>query len=65
MEKITEVNCETGEVIERDMTPEEEQVLIESARIEQEQQALRQSAIDKFKILGLTDDEISAIIGSV
>lgn len=65
MEKITEVNCETGEVIERDMTPEEEQVLVESARIEQEQQALRQSAIDKFKILGLTDDEISAIIGSV
>ena len=65
MEKITEVNCETGEVIERNMTPEEEQVLIESARIEQEQQDLRQSAIAKFKILGLTDDEISAIIGSV
>jgi hypothetical protein len=65
MEKVTEINCETGEVIERDMTSEESDVLAESVRIEQEEQALRQSAIDKFKALGLTDDEISAIIGSV
>ena len=62
MEKIIEVNCETGEVIERDRTIEEIAALLESARIEQEEQALRQSALDKLKKLGLTDDEIKSIL---
>jgi hypothetical protein len=65
MEKITEINCETGEVIERDRTSEEIAALEESARIEQEENNLRQSAVDKLKVLGLTDKEISVILGTV
>jgi hypothetical protein len=62
MEKITEINCETGEVIERDATPEEIATREESARIEAEEAAVRESALSKLKALGLTDAEIAAIL---
>jgi hypothetical protein len=72
MNKIIEANCETGEVVERDMTEEEQQLhevmLLDMANAEQksiEVEDLKVSAFNKLKALGLTDQEISAILGSV
>jgi hypothetical protein len=65
MQKIKQINCETGEVTERDETPEELAARQFNAQLEAEAEATRQSAINKLKILGLTDEEISAIIGTV
>lgn len=68
--KITETNCETGETIERDMTPEEE--MEHAARLEAieygEQQiiakaAAKESALAKFQALGLTEEEALALLG--
>jgi hypothetical protein len=63
MEKVTEINCETGEIIERKRTPEEAQVLAQSAQIAEQEQALIDSAHAKLLTLGLTEDEVLAIIG--
>jgi hypothetical protein len=74
--KMTEINCETGEVVERDMTDEElvkyeaELALIaeseaqaEADRLSQENAAAtKASAEAKLAALGLTPDEISALI---
>lgn len=71
---IVEINCATGEVIERQPTPEEiqqreadilENQQREAARkAEFEARALaKQSAQEKLKSLGLTDAEIAAITG--
>lgn len=72
MTKIIEANCETGEIIERDMTSEEQELhdkMLLSINDSEEQAAesenLRLSAFNKLKALGLTDEEISAIIGTV
>jgi hypothetical protein len=74
--QITEINCETGEVVERDMTSEElakheaELTLIaeseaqaEANRLSQENAAAaKASAEAKLAAIGLTPDEISALI---
>jgi hypothetical protein len=62
MNKVTEINCETGEIVERDLTTEELDALLQSQNEEQQQIALKQSAIEKFRKLGLTDDEISVML---
>ena len=72
--KAIEVNCATGEVTERVLTAEEiaqreadaaayaaEQAAKEAE--EAQKAALKQSAQDKLKALGLTDLEIAALSG--
>jgi alpha-galactosidase/6-phospho-beta-glucosidase family protein len=69
-----EVNCATGEVIERPLTEaelaeREAQALLaaeEQAQREQElaaQAAAKQSAQDKLLALGLSDQEVAALLG--
>ena len=63
MEKVTEINCETGEVVERDETPEEIAVREQAAQQEAEALATRQSALAKLQALGLTEEEVQALLG--
>lgn len=66
MPKITEVNCETGEIIEREMTEEDKafyDTMTEISTEPDERETLKQSAITKLRTLGLTDEEIQAILG--
>ena len=63
MNKITEINCETGEVIERDETPEEIAAREQSAQQEAEAIATKQSALAKLQALGLTEEEVQALLG--
>jgi hypothetical protein len=63
MEKIIEVNCQTGDAVERDMTQEEFNVWQEGVNFENQQQSAKASALAKLERLGLTEDEINAIIG--
>jgi hypothetical protein len=63
MNKITEINCETGEITERDETIEEVAAREESARQEAEALATRQSALGKLQALGLTEEEIQSLLG--
>lgn len=65
--KIVEINCETGEEIVRDMTPEELADANErKAKVEAEQAeaqakaAQRQALLDK---LGITEDEARLLLG--
>jgi hypothetical protein len=69
-----EINVTTGEVIVRDLTIEESiQEEIDRAIIsdlnaeriaaEEAKNALKESAMSKLSALGLTDEEIAAIIG--
>ena len=69
-----EVNCETGDVTERPLTPEEiaqreaDAAAAAAAEAEREAEeaakaATRQSAIDKLAALGLTPEEAAAIVG--
>ena len=76
---ITEINISTGEVIEREYTQEEidernqkqTEVPAEIAKLislpqsseDLEYIALKQSAIDKLKALGLTEEEAKALAG--
>jgi len=70
MPNITEVNCETGEVLEREMTPEEQE-LHDSMRADGEQfaqaaaeeMANKASALAKLQALGLTEEEVKALLG--
>jgi hypothetical protein len=76
--RITETNCETGEVIERDMTPDEvagyEAQVTAMAEYEAQQEADRlarenaaaakESAQAKLAALGLTPEEIAALGGN-
>lgn len=70
MPNIVEVNCETGEVLERSMTTKEEK-LHDSMRADSEQfiqavaeeQANKASALAKLQALGLTEDEVKALLG--
>jgi hypothetical protein len=68
--KIIETNCETGEVIERDMTAEEqaayETIIAEglaAEAAEAAQKAVKASANAKLAALGLTSEEVAAILG--
>lgn len=72
MSKVIEINCETGESVERDMTPAEleaqaaMQAQAEADRLAQEEAAAAQaeakaSAEAKLAALGLTADEIAAL----
>ena len=74
MTMAIEVNCETGEVIERPLTQEEisaneaAAATAEAERVAREQEALaveqaKASAVAKLSSLGLTADEISALTG--
>lgn len=69
-----EVNCETGEVVERPLTPEEiaqreadaaAAAAAEAERIaaEEAKAAAKASAIAKLAALGLTADEAAALVG--
>lgn len=68
-----EVNCETGQVVERPLTPEEiaqreadaaAAAAAEAERIaaEETRQAARTAAIARFKTLGFTDEEIATLV---
>lgn len=68
MTTALEVNGETGQVIERELTAEEiadlESLALENAEREAEAQAkadARASALAKLADLGLTQDEINAL----
>ena len=74
MTQVLEVFANTGEVVERDRTPDEQAqyetdqaaaVVAEQERAdaEAERVAARESAIVKLSALGLNDAEIKAIIG--
>jgi len=72
MEKIIEVNCETGEVIERELTVAEvaqRKIDADNARIEAkakadalaEAEAAKTAAEAKLAALGLTTDDLKAL----
>ena len=72
---IFTVDCETGEQVERPATPEEialfnaqreeaEAQFAESAARQAEAAASRESAKAKLAALGLTESEISALLGA-
>lgn len=70
MAKIIEANCETGEILERDMTAEEQELhdsmLADGEQFEQaiaEEQANKTSALAKLQALGLTEEEVKALLG--
>ncbi len=78
MTDITIIDVTTGEVTEREYTqlekdlraelennPTQEIIDMKSQEqsLNQEAIALRQSALDKLKALGLTEDEAKAIVG--
>lgn len=69
-----EINCETGEVVERPLTPAEIEQREADAAIAAAEEAERiaaeeakavakQSALDKLTAMGLTEEEAQAIIG--
>ena len=71
MAKITEHNFNTGESIERDLTAEELKryqadkdgvAVVQQAAAKQ--QAAKQSAQAKLAALGLSNDEVAAIVGN-
>ena len=75
MADVIEVDALTGEVTERDFTPEEltqreaDQAAAAAAQLaadeaELAKQLLKQSAADKLAALGLTVDEIAALAGA-
>ena len=74
MADVVEFNVLTGERVERDFTPEElkqrekdaaEHATAEAARIAEEEAKIsaKGSALKKLAALGLTEDEVSAIVG--
>lgn len=68
-DQITVHDCATGETIVREMTDDElarrDQIIADQQAAEQlaaEKRAAKQSARAKLAALGLTDDEINALI---
>ncbi len=70
-----EVNCETGQVVERPLTVEEiaqreadaaAAAVAEAERVaaEEAKAAAKASAIAKLAALGLTEDEAAALVGA-
>ena len=73
MEKpiIKIINLSTGEEIEREMNAEElseleeENAALEAKAAEQAaKEAAREAALEKLKAIGLTDEEIAALVGA-
>ena len=73
MTNVLEINCETGEVMTRAMTKEELAAQAASAalakteadaraKIEADTEAARLSAVSKLATLGLTKEEIAALV---
>ena len=67
----TIINCETGEVTERELNADEikqqavdEKEYAKVQKIEAEKLAAKQSAQAKLAALGLTDDEVASILGN-
>jgi hypothetical protein len=70
MTKATDIFGDTGEVIERDATPEElaaqatfQKEFLANEAAKENLQNVKDSAIAKLAALGLTEDEAKAIIG--
>jgi len=74
MADVIEVNCTTGEVTTRPQTADEiaaQEVAAQAAqaeadaraKAESDAQAAKSSAISKLAKLGLTDEEIAALVG--
>ena len=68
MDKITEINCETGEVIERDLTAAEiaqrkidADYEIAVAKEIAQAEAAKEASLAKLAALGLTADDLKAI----
>jgi len=72
--KAIEVNCETGEVIERDLTPDEIAAneaaaaqatadALAAQEVAAAKAAAKASAEGKLAKLGLTTEEVSALLG--
>ncbi len=75
MTHILEVFADTGEVIERERTPEEQAqhetdqaAAVVAAQVASDADAARvaarESAVSKLSVLGLTVDEITSLIGN-
>ena len=67
----TIINCETGEAIERELNADEikqqavdEKEYAKAQKVEADKLAAKQSAQAKLAALGLTEDEVTAIIGA-
>jgi hypothetical protein len=63
MNKIRNVDLSTGEVTERDETPEEIAAREQAAQQEAEALATKESALAKLQALGLTEEEVKALLG--
>lgn len=68
MSDVIEIDASTGQVIERDFTPEEiaqynaDQAVAEAAeQARLEARAKREAALDKLAALGLTRDDLTAL----
>ena len=66
----TIINCETGEILERELTANEikQQIIDEKEyaviqQAEADKAASKASAQAKLSALGLTDDEVASILG--
>jgi len=66
----TIINCETGEVIERELTAAEikqqaadEKEYAKAQKVEADKIAAKQSAEAKLAALGLTEEEVASILG--
>lgn len=73
--KVIEHNVSTGEIVEREMTAKEAEIFeqdqakfLEELALEQAAREAREASIEsaknKLAALGLSEDEISAIIGA-
>ena len=67
----TIINCETGEVTERELNADEikqqaidEKEYAKAQKVEADKLAAKQSAQAKLAALGLTADEVAAIVGN-
>ena len=76
MADVVEIWANTGEIVERDFTPEEaaqraadlaaaEAATAEAAAVEAARVAAVESGLAKLRALGLTDAEIGALMGAV
>jgi hypothetical protein len=67
MNKITEVNCETGEVIERELNADEmaqrEKDLVNFKKAEEAQKAAADSKAALLAKLGITAEEAALLLG--
>lgn len=70
MPDIIKVNCETGEVLERSMTTKEKKLydsmIADGEQFAQEvaeEATAKASALAKLQALGLTEDEVKALLG--